>query len=311
MFIVEANEVREKLKMEICIDLMRDALKDFAKGDSIQPLRSIHLFKEIHKFGFMPAYLGNGKYFGAKIINACHKNAGTEYPSHAGYVMIFETEHGMPIGLVEAGTITEIRTGAVSGVATDLLAKSDSKILALIGAGAQAYSHLEAMMLVRNTIEEIRIFDISIERLEKFKSFAESNYNVKVFISSSVDNAVLNADIICTLTPSKEPILKSEWVKEGAHINAVGAFTPSTREVSSNLIAKSKLYADSKESMVKECGEFIIPKNEGLIGDDHIVGTIGDVLNGTVKGRENDNEITLFDALGLAIEDVTCGAYFC
>lgn len=311
MFIIEAEEVEKKLTMEVCIGLMREAFSDYEKGKIIQPLRSIHQFPGQHKFGFMPAYLGDGKTFGAKVINACHANLGTEYPSHAGYVMMFEAKHGMPLGLVEAGTITRIRTGAVSGVATDLLAKKDASTLAIIGSGAQGHSHLDAMMLVRPSIKEVRLFDLYPAAAEKLKSYAESKYGIKAVVGADVQSSVKDADIICTVTPSSQPYLKAEWVSQGAHINAVGAFTPSTREITSELMAKVKLYADDPTAMTKECGEYLVPLEEGLIDESHIKGTVGGLINGTCEGRTNDDEITLFDALGLAIEDVICGQYFC
>lgn len=310
MFIIEADEVRKKLTMEICMDLMKEVLSDFEQGKCVQPIRSIHLFPQEHMFGFMPAWLGDGKYFGAKIINACHRNMGTQYPSHAGYVMMFEATHGMPLGLVDASTITQIRTGAVSGVATDLLASKNADTLALIGAGAQAYSHMEAICLIRD-IKRVQVYDRNRKSAELFKETIEKKYDVTIRICDSAKSAVEAADIICTLTPSKEPFLELEWIKSGAHINAVGTFTPTTREISSKLMANVKLYADSIESMKKECGEFLIPKQEGLFENSHICGSIGGLLNNTCIGRSTQEEITLFDALGLAIEDVACGKYFC
>ena len=139
----------------------------------------------------------------------------------------------------------------------------------------------------------------------------EEKYKIPVMVCDSVEEAVKGAEIICTVTPSKEPYLKAEWITPGAHINAVGAFTPNTREIESSLMAKAKLYADQVEAMKKECGEYLIPKNEGLFGEEHITGSIGGILAGKVPGRENDTEITLFDALGLAVEDVACGRFLC
>lgn len=310
MIIVEEKEVYERLDMKTCIALMRNALKDLVTKDAIQPLRSIHVWPEGEKFGFMPAYLGNDGYYGAKVVVAVPKNQGTAYPSHSGYVMVFESQHGRVTGMADAGAITEIRTGAVSAVATDLLAKKDASHLALIGTGAQGRSHLEAMLQVRN-IKKVSCYSLRESSRKRFAEEMGKKYGIEIIACDSAEEAVKDADIICTLTPSKEAYLKKEWIKPGAHINAVGTFTPATREVTSELVAASKLYADQTEACKKESGEYLVPLKEGLITEDHIVGSIGELIMGTCPGRESDSEITLFDALGQAVEDVACGVYLC
>jgi len=306
MRIIEAAEVRERLTMPVCIELMKEALSKLEAGEAKQPLRSINPIPGGNLFGFMPAWLED--YFGAKVITAFHKNQGTKYPSHMGYVMMFDSVHGVPVGMADCSTITEIRTGAVSAAATSVLAKKDAGIAAIIGCGAQGRSHLEAIRCVR-PIREVRCFDIRPEAAELFAKEQGEKYNLNVQTAASVEEAVRGADIICTLTPSKEPYLKAEWIAKGAHINAVGTFSPTTRELTSELIAASRLFADQVEAMEKEAGEYLIPLQEGLITRDHIVGSIGGVLNGKIQGRRDDQEITVFDALGLAIEDVICGRY--
>ncbi len=309
MIIVEAEEARKRLTPEVCIPLMREAFIALEKGEAIQPLRSINHLPQGNTFGFMPAYLGDHSCFGAKIIDANSNNAGTPYPSHMGYVMMFDSDHGFPIGMADCSVITEVRTGCVSAVATDLLARKDAQKLTLIGAGAQARSHTAAIMLVRPSIREISVYDLRKEAAEKFAEEMKAAYGIPVSVADSAEEAVKDADIICTVTPSKEPYLKKEWIRQGAHINAVGTFTPTTREVTSELFAASKVYADEISAMKKESGEYLIPLSEGLITEDHIAGSIGALLLGKVPGRESEEEITLFDALGLAVEDVICGRY--
>lgn len=308
MRIVEKAEVFEKLTMEKCIEVMRGAFIKLESGKCVQPPRTIHALDGVNMFGFMPAYLGKGDYFGAKVINACSANIGTKYPSHVGYVIIFEAEHGTVAGMVEAGSITQIRTGAVSAVATDLLARADADKLAIIGAGAQGRSHLEACMCVRN-IKEVSVYDISDEAAQRYAAEMTDKFGIPLKVTASVQEAVKDADIICTVTPSKEPYLKPEWIKEGAHINAVGTFTPATREVTSQLVKASRLYSDYTDAMKKESGEYLIPLSEGLIDESHIKGSIGELLLQKAEGRTNDKEITLFAALGLAVEDVAAAAY--
>jgi ornithine cyclodeaminase len=254
----------------------------------------------------MPAYVGD--YFGAKVISAYAPNMGTGYPSHIGYVMLFESAHSTLAGMIEAGTITEIRTGAVSALATDLLARKDAHSIAFIGAGAQARSHLAAIRRVRE-ITSVRVYDIRPEAATCFKTEVEEKYGVPVAVCASVAEAAKDADIICTVSPGKEPVLFRDMVKPGAHINAVGTFSPTTREVSSDLVAASRLYADQVEAMKRESGEYLVPLAEGLISESHIVGSIGQLALRTIPGRESDAEITLFDALGLAIEDVASAKY--
>ncbi len=308
MRVMEEREVCGLLSMETCIGLMERTLADLSDGRFIQPPRSVLRLPGNDLFGFMPACLGEGDYFGAKVITAFHGNAGTGYPSHMGYVMLFEPAHGSLVAMVDATSVTRIRTGAASAVATKLLSRKDACVLALIGAGAQARSHLEAIRLVRK-IERVAVYDIVAQSAARFAREAGEKYDVPVSVSGSVEEAVRDADIICTLTTSVEPFLGLGWVKPGAHINAVGAFTPDRREVNSELVAASRLYADEVGAMKRECGEYIIPASEGLIDEHHILGSIGDILLGRAPGRLNGTDITLFSALGQAAEDVACARY--
>ena len=203
MKIIEAAEARERLDMPTCVKLMREAFTMLEDGTASQPMRSVNALPHGNSFGFMPAYLGDHGYFGAKVITAFHGNIGTEYPSHMGYVMMFESEHGSFVGMADCSVITELRTGAASGVATDLLARKDAKTLALIGAGAQARSHLAAMLVVRPGLSEVRVYDLRKEASEAFKAESEAKYGAKVAVCGSAEEAVKDADIICTLTPQQ------------------------------------------------------------------------------------------------------------
>ena len=306
MKIIEQEEVRRLLQPKDCIELMKDALTGLESGKYAQPPRLITIMPNTAKFGFMPAYVGD--YFGAKVLSAFAPNMGTKYPSHIGYVMLFESAHSTVAGLIDAGSITEIRTGAVSAAATDVCARKDAHRLALIGAGAQARSHLAAIREVR-AITSVTVYDLFPQAAQRFAEQMQEKYQIPVTVCESVQEAVKDADIICTVTPSKEPLLTAAMVRPGTHINAVGTFTPTTREVSSDLVAASRLYSDQTEATKRESGEYLIPLKEGLIGEDHIVGSVGEVLMGTVPGRTDDSQITIFDALGLAIEDVACAKY--
>jgi len=310
MQIVEAREVREKLTPRVCVQLMKRALIALESGAASQPQRSIVKLPQGEAFGFMPAYMGLDDCFGAKVITAFPQNAGTGYPSHMGYVMLFESRYGSLLGMADASVITEVRTGAVSAVATDLLARRDAGRLALIGAGAQARSHLEAIRCVRK-ITEVTVFDVNPDTSHRFAAEMSRACRVPVTAVDSVRECVQEADIVCTLTPAREPYLQKEWIAPGTHINAVGAFTPQTREVTGELVAASRLYADYIPAMQAECGEYLTPLHEGLIEETHIVGSLGAVIVGEAPARGSDAEITLFDALGLAVEDIMCARYLC
>lgn len=305
MMIFEAQQVLDQLPMKTCIPIMADALRHLAEGQSSQPLRTLSILPDGNIFGFMPAYLGKNDFFGAKIATVFHTNAGTGYPTHMGYVMLLEAEHGSVCALADASAITSVRTGAVSGLATDLLARKDAHTLALIGSGAQAWSHLEAMLCVRD-IREVSVYDVDPARTAAFVSKATAHFRVPVLPAESVTDAAANADIICTVTNARTPILSLSQVKPGTHINAVGAYAKNTREIASDLVAASRLYADKMESILQEGGEFLIPKSEGLIDESHIVGDLGGLLLGQTPARTHDAQITLFDAHGLAVEDVAC-----
>lgn len=301
MLIIEKEQVRKILTPEACMGAMRQALMDLENGRCAMPQRLLCTMPNTAVFGFMPAYVGD--YFGAKVISAYAPNMGTQYPSHIGYVILFESEHCTVSAMVEAGTITEIRTGCVSAVATDLLARKDAHTLAVIGAGAQARSHLAALRLVRD-ITSVQVFDLNAAAAQRYAAEMGEKYGIPVTVAASVAKAVKDADIICTVCPAKEAYLTRDMVKPGVHINAVGTFTPTTREVASDLVAAARLYSDYTESTRKESGEYLVPLREGLITENHILGSEGELLLGKAEGRTSDDDITMFDALGLAVEDV-------
>lgn len=301
MRIIEKEQVRAIMTPEKCMEAMKEALMDLESGKCAMPQRLLCTMPNTAVFGFMPAYVGD--YFGAKVISAYAPNMGTEYPSHIGYVILFEAEHSTVSAMVEAGTITEIRTGCVSAVATDLLARKDASKLAVIGAGAQARSHLAALRLVRD-ITEVQVFDLREAAALRYAKEMQEKYGIPVTVAASVADAVKDADIICTVCPAKEAYLTRDMVKPGVHINAVGTFTPTTREVASDLVASARLYSDYTEATRKESGEYLVPLREGLITENHILGSVGELLLGKAEGRKTDDDITIFDALGLAVEDV-------
>ncbi len=301
MVIIEKYTAEGLLDYKSCIELMKETLINMEEGKYAMPQRLICTMPNTAAFGFMPAYVGD--YFGAKVVTAYSPNAGTAYPSHIGYVMLYESLHCTVAAMIEAGSITKIRTGCVSAAATDLLARKDSHKLSFIGAGEQARSHMEAIRLVRD-IQEVTVYDIRKEAAELLAAEFIESYGVTVRVCNSVEEAVGDSDIICTLCPTKEAYLSRTMVRPGTHINAVGTFTPTTREVASDLIAASRLYSDNTPSLRKESGEYLIPLQEGIITQEHVIGSLGELLLKRKEGRISDTDITVFDALGLAVEDV-------
>ncbi|MGQ0643508.1 MAG: ornithine cyclodeaminase family protein [Gemmatimonadaceae bacterium] len=301
------TDVVRLLPMSTCIDLMADALAAASKGEAVLPLRQVVRLPDTpNAFALMPALLGDT--LGAKIITVFPGNDATPYESHIGIVLYFETTNGQLRAIIDASSITAIRTAAVSGLATQLLARKDAGDLALLGAGVQALTHLEAMACARK-LRRARVWSRSAERRASFIRQAKARLGIDVEECVTPRDAVERADIICTITASREPVLHGEWLSPGAHINAVGGSIPRARELDSDAVVRARLYVDRRESTANEAGDFLMPRSEGRITDAHIRGEIGELVAGLVDGRVNDAEVTLFKSLGLAVEDVACAAY--
>ena len=309
VLILSRSDIAQLLPMRECIDVMADALSALTRGDAILPLRQVlRLPDGKSAFAVMPAYLGQPKAVGAKVITVFPDNHGTSFDSHQGAVLLFEAEHGSLAAVMDASSITAIRTAAVSGLATRLLARDDATELAILGTGVQARTHLQAVLAVRR-VHRVRVWSRSRKAVHAFADGESRRQDVQVEPASSARAAVEGADIVCTVTASREPVLAGEWLGNGAHVNAVGASLPFARELDSAAIARSRLYVDRRESALNEAGDFLIPRREGAVGDDHIVGELGEVLLGRVPGRRTGEEVTVFKSLGLAVEDVAAAAY--
>ena len=296
--------VHDLLPVKTCVGLMRRALETFARGDTVLPLRSmVRLPDGSGILGLMPGYLGEPKSFGLKVVSVMPGNHGTAYDSHQGVVMLFGLQHGEPLAIIDATAITAIRTAAASGAATDVLAKPDAGDLALIGSGAQARSHVAAMRAVRK-LKRVRVWSRSRANAERFASEQAEAAGMPIEVSASAEEAVRGADLVCTTTSAKEPVVRGEWLSPGAHVNAVGACFASTRELDTEAVRRSRFYTDCRESCVNESGEFLIPRREGAITDAHLLGELGEVLIGKVAGRTSRDDITVYESLGIAIEDL-------
>ncbi|MBP3039066.1 ornithine cyclodeaminase family protein [Bacillaceae bacterium Marseille-Q3522] len=308
MLVINKAEVIKFLSVKKCIEIMKSALADLARGEAIQNLRSVIQIENGGILGQMPGYLQNKKILGTKVISVFADNHQYKLPSHQGVVLLFDSVNGELKAVVDGTAITAIRTAAVSAVATDLLAKKEAATLCLLGAGEQARSHLEAILAIR-PIKRVNVWSRHKETAMLFKREMEEKFSADIQVCSSAERAANGAAIICTVTASEEPVLKNNWVMDGAHINAVGACRPNSRELDSELVARSEFYVDRSESAQKESGDYLIPLQEGKIKKTHIIGEIGEILIGKIKGRESNKSITVFDSLGLAIEDLAAAYY--
>jgi ornithine cyclodeaminase len=305
VLVLSYTDVVRLLTMEACIEVMADALRTTSRGGAVLPLRSVVWMPDrTGMIGLMPGFLDPPTSLGLKVVSIFPGNHGTGFDSHQGVVMLFDTRHGSPRAIIDASSITAIRTAAVSGVATRALARDDAGDLAILGSGVQAQTHLAAMRAVRK-IRRVRVWSRTLANAQRFAD----KCSLPVEVMTTARAAVEGADLVCTTTASREPVLEGAWLRPGAHVNAVGACFAATREVDTAAVARSRLIVDRKESTLNESGDFLLAKKDGAIGDDHIVGELGDLLLGRLVGRRNPDEVTLFKSLGIAIEDLAAAHY--
>jgi ornithine cyclodeaminase len=307
--ILDQTLVTDLLPMAECVEVMDRALRTLAAGGALLPLRTVLKLPEDRGiFGVMPAHLANPSVLGLKAIAVFPGNEGTALDSHQGLVVLLSPETGAPIAILDASSITAIRTAAVSAVATRSLANPGTGDLAILGSGVQARSHLEAMSVVR-PLRRIRAWSPNASRLAGFASWAGSRFGARVETVGSAEAAVRGAEIICTTTSSRTPVVEAGWLAAGVHINAVGSSIRTARELDTQTVAGARLIVDRRESAVNEAGDFLIPRGEGAITDAHIAGELGEVLCGMVPGRTDPAEWTIFKSLGLAIEDLAAAQH--
>ena len=307
--VLRAAEVRALLPMSECVELMRRTMIALSEGRAVAPLRSIMALPDARgMLGNMPGYLADPECFGVKLVSLMPHNKPPEYPSHLGLVLLFEAGHGCPVAILDAAEITAIRTAAASGLATRLLARPDAGDLAILGAGEQARSHMEAMRAVR-PLRRIRVWARDPGKAEVFAATEGARHGVAIETSSSVPEAVEGADIICTLTKAHEPILFGDWIASGAHLNVVGSSIAAAAEIDTTVVVRSRFFVDCRNSTVNEGGEYLRALRCGAISAAHIAAEIGEVANGTNPGRTSPDEVTLYKSLGVAPQDLASAHY--
>lgn len=299
--LVGAEDVERILTYEACIPLMREAMIALSQGRTRQLLRGIIDLGGGNAFGVMPGAMLDGA-FGAKLVSVFPGNVAAGGLSHQGVVALFDGRSGAPLAFVEAGVLTGIRTAAASAAATDALARPDASRLAVLGTGEQAQRHVEAIRQVRR-IEQVTIWGRDPAKARALAARLGGS------AAASVVEATRNADIICTVTAAAEPILASAHVADGAHVNAVGSSRAGPAEIAGDLVARARFFADHREGVLAQGAEFIRAREAGLIGEDHLLGEIGEVMAGAIPGRLGQGDVTLYKSLGSIVQDLAAADY--
>jgi ornithine cyclodeaminase len=276
---------------------MREAMIALSSGKTRQLLRSILDLEGKRQFGSMLGAMDAGA-FGAKLISVFPGASGA--PSHQGVVALFDPESGAPVAIVDASELTAIRTAAASAAATDALARPDSRRLAVLGTGEQALRHVEAIRQVRS-IDEVRIWGRSFDKAAALAA------RVGGTAFATAEAAAADADIICTTTASAEPVLLSQWVADGTHLNLVGSSRAGPVEVDTPLVARARFFADHEEGVRRQGAEWLRALEAGAVGEDHLLGEIGAVMAGTLPGRTSPAEVTIYKSLGSIVQDLGAG----
>jgi len=297
--VLSERDVRRLLDLESCIEAMADVLAALARGELYQPLRTIFRPPDAETlFGLMPAHRGGpDPAWALKEIVIAPGNPARGLDSHQGGVLLHDGETGELVALLNASPVTEIRTAAVSAVATRALARPDAQRVAILGAGVQARAHAQAMRAVLDD-PEIRVWARRLETAEELAG------EVGATVAPSADAALFGAEVVCTTTAATEPVVEKRWLARGAHVNAVGACVPTARELDTETVAHSSFFTDRRESCLTEAGDYVLAAAEGAVGPDHVKAELGEVLAGLHPGREHEDELTVFESLGIAVEDL-------
>jgi alanine dehydrogenase len=302
VLIISGAEVRRLLPMRDCISVIENVMRTVSRGGAQLPLRiGVAPSGTNNKMVVMPGYLDEPAGMGAKVIAVYPGNARRGLSSHMGVVVLFDVREGVPIAMIDAASITGMRTAAATAVATRALSPEDACDLAIIGTGEQASAHLHAISLVRK-LRTVRVWGRSRDKALDFAEREAAMVDLRIEVCATVREALVGADIVCTTTGSREPIVEGDWIARGAHVNLVGASMAPVREVDDALVKQSSFFVDYRPSALAQAGELL-----GAMGVDapkHIRGEIGEVLNGSVPGRTDEFEITVYKSLGIAAQDL-------
>ena len=295
--------IKKILTIEEAIPAVRKAFIQLSSGKVAVPLR-LHL--DIPEFEgvelIKPVYSPLTKKIGIKVISLFKHNADRKLPYSHALMLLMDGETGIPLALMDADYLTVVRTAAASGLATQLLSRKESRVVAVFGAGPQGAAQVRAMMLVR-PISRIYIFDPDPQKARKLGNNITSSYTVDVQVASAA-HSLETCDIICTATTSTRPVFMDSQISAGIHINGIGSFKPHHHEIPSDTVKRSRLFVDQREACLKEAGDIVIPMQQGMFGEQHIQGEIGEIAEGKKAGRETETDITLFKSVGNAVQDL-------
>lgn len=306
MLLLSREDIKKVFTMKDAIEADKKAFQLVVEGKCDAPLRTnIQAPKHEGCFLFMPAYVEEMDTASLKIINIFPHNIDNGIPSSPAQVLLIDGKTGIVIAVLDGTYVTQLRTGAASGAAFDVLARKDARIGALIGTGGQAATQLEAMLAARD-IKEVRVFDLNYDRTKEFADRMQeelASYGAKIVAAKTSDEAVEGADLLITVTPSSKPVFDASKVKEGATISCVGAYQPHMQEMDPAILTRaSKIYFDSKEAVLSESGDILIPLEQGTITEEDFTGDLGNVIKGDLVGRENEEEIIVFETVGVATQ---------
>ncbi len=301
-------DVENLLSMDQAIECMKDAFSQLSAREAVVPRRMhMEIVDRKARFLFMPVYLPRNSVTGLKTVSIYHDNPANGLPLIHGMMMVMDGKNGKPLALLDAEYLTAMRTGAASGLATDLLARKNSEALAIFGTGGQAQKQVEAVIAVR-PIKKILVFGRKRSNTEKFAEEIRRRHKIDVETGSSPGQLTM-ADIVCTATTSSEPVFSNENLKPGVHINGMGSYLAIAREIPSATVKRSKVVVDQREAAWSEAGDLVIPLQEGIIDKNHVYAELGEIVSGMLPGRVSESEMTLFKSVGNAAQDLVAASF--
>jgi len=304
LLIINGAEVRRALPMSDCIEAVDRAMRALSDSRAEVPLRTVMTLPGGRNFyGVMPGYLDDPQALGAKILTVYPDNAQRGLPSHVGLVVMFDTASGIPLAVMDASVVTAIRTAAASAVATRALARKEATLLAILGTGEQAATHIESISKVRK-LRTVLVWGRSPDKAGFLAEELGARLSLRIEVSRAPEEAVREADIVCTVTAAHEPVLNGAWLRPGTHVNLVGSSSVNAREADDEVVTQSRFFVDSRTSARAEAAELRHAMTAGLVGDNHVLGEIGEVLSGRLTGRSSDKDITVYKSLGVAVQDL-------
>lgn len=305
MKIISSADIKQNVSMLEAIDAAQDAYVKLSQADAVMPVRTITDLGELDpSIFYKPCYSPTDHRIIVKLLSQIKVRTDSSGPTIQGVVILIDSLKNSVNALIDGSYLTALRTGASAGLATRLLSNEDSKVLAIFGAGAQAYTQIEAVLAVRN-IEKVIVYDVIDTSIDALITHFKTVTNDIAFLKGESLEDLKQADIICTVTNSKAPLFDSQMLKEGVHINAYGSYDKDMRELPDDIYVGARLYVDHKESCFSETGDIIYPAEKGFINDDNYIGEIGNLIKGEIAGRINRTDRTIIKSVGVAIQDLT------